>query len=145
MPGLTKEGSSEVENPEYAEVNAAINTILETWYADKSQDHAVKCNIQYNSSILYDEKSMSLKFGCDTNYLGNKLGIEFNAIRSQKKSAYLMQFKQIFYTVSVEPPKYPADVFADGVEWDDINRNINNDNPPVYVQNVQYGREAGQY
>lgn len=141
LPGLAEDGSAEVKNPGYGEVNAAINTILENWYADKSQDHAIKCNIQYNSSILYDEKSMALKFGCDANYLGNKLGIDFNAIRSQKKSAYLMQFKQIFYTVSVEPPKHPADVFADDVEWEDISRNINNNNPPVYVQNVQYGRE----
>lgn len=141
LPGLTYDGSVQVENPEYAEVNAAINTILESWYAAKSQDHAVKCNIQYNSSILYDANSMALKFGCDVNYLGNKLGIDFNAIRSQKKSAYLMQFKQIYYTVSVEPPKHPADVFAEDVTWEDISQKIGNENPPVYVQNVQYGRE----
>ena len=141
LPGLIEEGSVEVENPEYRNVNAAISKALETWYADKSKDHAIKCNIQYNSSILYDENSMALKFGCDASYMGNKLGIDFNLIRDQKKSAYLVQFKQIYYTVSVEPPKHPADVFAEDVEWDDISRKINNDNPPVYVQNVQYGRE----
>lgn len=141
LPGLTDDGSVKVENPEFGNVNAAINKILESWYEDMSKDHEIKCNIQYNSSILYDEKSMALKFGCDVNYLKNKLGIDFSEIRSQKKSAYLMQFKQIYYTASVEPPKHPADVFADDVKWEDISRNINNDNPPVYVQNVQYGRE----
>lgn len=141
LPGLAEEGSVEVENPEYRNINAAINKILETWYADKGNDHVIKCNLQYNSSILYDENSMALKFGCDANYMGNKLGIDFDLIRNQKKSAYLVQLKQIYYTVSVEPLKHPADVFAEDVEWEDIRRNVNNDNPPVYVQNVQYGRE----
>ena len=141
LPGLMKEGSVKVKNPEYGEVMAAINKILEQWYDKEGKDHAIPCNIQYNSSILYDEKTMALKFGCDVDYLENKLGIDFNAIRSQKKSAYLMQFKQIFYTVSVESPAQPADVFADDVTWEDISHKINNENPPVYVQNVQYGRE----
>ncbi len=141
LPGLTHNGSKNVDNPEYAEVNATINEILENWYDDKSQDHAIKCNVQYNSSILYDEKSMALNFGCDVNYLKAKLKIDFNVIQSQQKSAYLMQFKQIYYTVSVEPPKHPADVFADDVTWEDISQNICDDQPPVYVQNVQYGRE----
>lgn len=141
LPGLTKDGSVKVKEPGYGNVTAAINTVLEKWYESYGKDHAIPCNIQYNSSILYDEKAMELKFGCDVHYLGNKLGIDFSAIRSQKKSAYLMQFKQIYYTVSVEPPKHPADVFTEKVTWEDISRNIDDNNPPAYVRNVQYGRE----
>lgn len=141
LPGLTTDNHIVVEHPDYKGVNGAIQTMLENWYATKGGSYSIPSNMQYISSILYDENSMALKFGCDVSFMQQKLGLDFSAIKSQKKSAFLMQFKQIFYTASVEPPKHPADVFAESVTWDEISRNINESNPPVYVQNVQYGRE----
>lgn len=142
LPGLTQEDNRvHIENPDFGNVQGGINSLLNKWLETKGRDFAIPANMQYKKSILYDEKAMALAFGCDVSYMQNKLGIDFNMIREQKKSAYLMQFRQIYYTVSTGLPQNPADVFADSVTWPDLERMINSDNPPVYVQNVQYGRE----
>lgn len=50
-------------------------------------------------------------------------------------------YKQIFYTVNVDAPNKPSDLFADNVMFDDLKlRGVNKDNPPAYVSSVQYGR-----
>lgn len=142
LPGLTQENNRiRVEKPDFGNVLGGINSLLNRWHETKGRDYAIPANMQYKKSILYDEKAMALAFGCDVNYMQSKLGINFNLIREQKKSAYLMQFRQIFYTVSTSLPQNPADVFADEVSWKDLSSKINAKNPPVYVQNVQYGRE----
>lgn len=75
-------------------------------------------------------------------YLKGKLGINFDSISRQETSAYLVMFRQIFYTVSVEQPVNPADIFDESVTWQDLAGKIDAKNPPAYVQNVQYGREV---
>ena len=106
-----------IEVPDFGSVLGGINSLLNVWFETKGKDFSIPANMQYKKSILYDEKAMALAFGCDVSYMQNKLGIDFNMIREQKKSAYLMQFRQIYYTVSTSLPKNPADVFADSVTW----------------------------
>lgn len=143
LPGLTQENNSlHIEAPDFGKVLGGINSLLNTWFQTKGKDFSIPANMQYKKNILYDEKAMALSFGCDVSYMQNKLGIDFNLIREQKKSAYLMQFRQIYYTVSTGLVQNPADVFGDSVTWAELSARINADNPPVYVQNVQYGREV---
>src|SRR3712207_4860095 len=53
----------------------------------------------------------------------------------------LLAYKQIFYTVSVDAPKRPSDLFGNNVTTEDLAlKGMNNNNPPAYVSNVQYGR-----
>lgn len=142
LPGLTNDNKYFVSNVDFSGVNGGINVLINNWLETKSNTFKISANMQYKKSILYDKKSMALTFGCNVEYLQNKLGINFNAIRNQESSAYLIQFRQIYYTVSAELPQAPSDVFADDVTWQDIQHKISNDNPPCYVQNVQYGREV---
>ncbi|MGN0308528.1 MAG: thiol-activated cytolysin family protein [Lachnospiraceae bacterium] len=142
LPGLTQENNRvHIDSPDFGNVLGGINSLLNNWFETKGKDFAIPANMQYKKSILYDEKAMALAFGCDVSYMQNKLGIDFNMIREQKKSAYLMQFRQIYYTVSTDLPQNPADVFSDKVTWEALSPLIDANNPPVYVQNVQFGRE----
>ena len=142
LPGLTDNNHIEVESPNFTQVTKGINILLNNWLKNKANQFAISANMSYKKSILYDQKAMALTFGCDVEYLQNRLGIDFQSITKQESSAYLIQFKQIYYTVSAELPEFPADVFADDVTWDDIRSKIDANNPPCYVQNVQYGREV---
>lgn len=142
LPGLTENNHILVERNDFAGVTRGINILINNWLKNKADTFAISANMSYKKSILYDKKSMALTFGCDVEYLQNRLGIDFQSITSQESSAYLIQFKQIYYTVSAQLPQSPADVFADDVTWDDIHYKISNENPPCYVQNVQYGREV---
>lgn len=142
LPGLTEDNNILVERNDYAGVMEGTNKLLDNWLKNKSTQYMISANMQYKKSILYDKKSMALTFGCDVEYMQGKLGIDFDLITKQEHSAYLIQFRQIYYTVSAELPQAPADVFADEVTWNDLQNKINKNNPPCYVQNVQYGREV---
>lgn len=142
LPGLTQDNHVTVEHNDYTGVTEGINELLDNWLETKAKKYAIAANMQYKKSILYDKKSMQLKFGCDVEYMESKLGIDFSSITEQETSAYLIQFKQIYYTVSAELPSSPADVFDDSVSWEKLKNKVDNNNPPCYVQNVQYGREV---
>lgn len=142
LPGLTDDNSILVENYDFSGVSSAINELTNNWFKTKSKQYKIPANIEFKKNILYDKSAMALNFGVDVTYMKDKLGINFEEITNQESSAYLVQFRQIFYTVSAEAPKMPADVFADNVTWEDLSSKINDQNPPAYVQNVQYGREV---
>ncbi len=140
LPALKEDNHYTVGEPNYANVSNAITRLLERWYSLEGE-YKIPAKIQYKSSILFDAKAMALKFGCDVEYMQQKLGIDFDLIQNQNHSAYLMEFKQIFYTVSVEPPRNPSSVFGGTVTGEELSKKINEKNPPAYIQNVQYGRE----
>ena len=128
--------------PSYANIKAGINTILSRWFDKHGNDWSLPANFQYQSSLVYDENELSLRFGCDVTFLKQKLGIDFSRKKVEKKSVYIVHFKQIFYTVSAERPARPGDVFSETTTWDDlVNAGISNLHPPLFVKNVQYGRQ----
>jgi thiol-activated cytolysin len=51
-----------------------------------------------------------------------------------------MAFKQGFYSVTMEAPQQPADVFHKNLNLEDIESKINAGAPPAFVQSVVYGR-----
>ena len=142
LPGLTKNNRKLINPEKYSSVLQGINEMINDWMGHNSRAYSIPANIQYRQDILYDKKSMALNFNCDVSFVEQHFGLDFKAIQKQEHSAYMVQFRQIFYTVSVTPPASPADVFSDNVEWKkDLNCLIDNSNPPAYVQNVQYGRD----
>ncbi|MCF0223643.1 MAG: thiol-activated cytolysin family protein, partial [Fibrobacter sp.] len=142
LPGLGDKNTRLVNEISYGTVSAAVDGLIEDWVKECADEHGISSNMNYIRSIMYDENLTALKFGCDVGYLKQKLGIDFNMIRDQKKSSYMIMFKQVFYTVSVKPPVNPADPFADNVTWNDLTvGGVNDENPPAYVRNVEYGRQ----
>lgn len=143
LPGMATKNRILVDNPTYDNVKASIDTLLNAWYDECGGKYAIPANFQLMNSLVEDEKQMSLRFGCDVSFLTDKLGINFNAIKENKQSVYISQFKQIFYTVAVTDPVKPADVFADNQTWDDLAaKGVDENNPPMYIQSVQYGRQV---
>lgn len=139
LPNMSGSNQEIVEQPDYANVSASIDRMLAKWL---EKGTAIPAIFSYQKGIVYDQNSMSLKFGCDATWVGQKLGMNFSAIASQEKSVYLIKFKQIFYSVSTGLYTSPAEAFDDSVTVADLQKiGISNTNVPAYVQNVQYGRE----
>lgn len=69
------------------------------------------------------------------------MNIDYDAIFKGEKKVMILSYKQIFYTVGVDAPDRPSDLFGDSVTFDKLAlKGVNNDNPPAYVSNVAYGR-----
>ncbi len=52
----------------------------------------------------------------------------------------MVLFKQVFYTVSFDPPSHAGAVFHPSVTLDDVRSQMSRDAPPAYVSSVDYGR-----
>jgi thiol-activated cytolysin len=55
-------------------------------------------------------------------------------------STCIALFKQVYYTVSVDPPEDPAAMFDGKVTLDQVQRVVNAQNPAAYVKSMDYGR-----
>jgi len=128
--------------PTYQSFQNELGTSLKNWFEANGKNWSPPANFMFRSSLVYDQKQMALKFGCDVEYLKAKLGIDFSRNSKEQKSLAIVQYKQIFFTASCARPPSPADVFSDSTSWDSLlPSGIGAGSPPLFVQSVQYGRQ----
>jgi len=139
LPGLTDDGSFTI-TPSFSEYQAAVNKVLNTWFDRYSTDRSVAANFYSIESLAYSKQLLRVKFGLDFFNSLIESSIDFNAVAEGKKLIRLYKFTQVFYTVSVKPPTKPADLFGSGVTVCELEEKNNDNNPPVLVDSVSYGR-----
>ncbi|WP_142415088.1 thiol-activated cytolysin family protein [Hathewaya massiliensis] len=141
LPGMSEDGTKVVNSPTYSSVNAAINSLLETWNSKYASKYSIPTRINYSDTMVYSKSQLSTMFGCNFKGLSKALNIDFDSIYKGEKKAMVLAYKQIFYTVSVDGPNRPSDLFGDNVTYNTLAlKGVNKDNPPAYVSNVAYGR-----
>ncbi len=141
LPGMSDDGSKVVNSPTYSTINASINSLLDTWNTEYSSKYTIPTRMSYTDAMVYSKSQLSTMFGCNLKILDKALNIDFNSIFKGEKQTMVVAYKQIFYTVSVDAPEKPSDVFGDNVSFEELAlKGVNNENPPAYVSNVAYGR-----
>lgn len=139
LPGLTDDGSFKII-PTFSEYQASVNKVLNTWFEKYPKDHDVVANFQSEHSFAYSKESLRVKFGLEFKNTDIESNIDFSMMNKQEKLISIYKFKQIFYTVSVEPTKKPSDLFDPSVTLKDVQQKTDSKNPPVLVDSVSYGR-----
>ncbi|MDR5587455.1 MULTISPECIES: thiol-activated cytolysin family protein [Clostridium] len=141
LPGMSDDGSKVVNSPTYSTVNSSINSLLDTWNTKYASKYTIPTRMSYTDAMVYSKSQLSTMFGCNFKILDKALNIDFNSIFKGEKQAMVVAYKQIFYTVSVDAPEKPSDLFGDNVRFDELAlKGVDNENPPAYVSNVAYGR-----
>ncbi|WP_341478321.1 thiol-activated cytolysin family protein [Clostridium niameyense] len=141
LPGMGNDGKRVVKSPTYSSINSSINSILETWNSKYSSKYTIPTKINYFDTMVYSKSQLSAMLGCNFKTLSKALNIDFDSIYKGEKKVMLLSYKQIFYTVSVDAPNRPSDLFGDSVTFRQLAlKGVNKDNPPAYVSNVAYGR-----
>ncbi|SFC47172.1 thiol-activated cytolysin family protein [Clostridium uliginosum] len=141
LPGMSDDGKKVVNSPTYSSVNSSINSLLETWNSKYSSRYTIPTRMNYSDTMVYSKSQVSTMFGCNFKVLSKSLNIDFDSIFKGEKKVMIVAYKQIFYTVNVDAPDRPSDLFGDSVTFDKLAlKGVNNDNPPAYVSNVAYGR-----
>ena len=144
LPGLASSDSFlQVEDPSNSSVRGAVNDLLAKWHQDYGQVNNVPARMQYEKITAHSMEQLKVKFGSDFEKTGNSLDIDFNSVHSGEKQIQIVNFKQIYYTVSVDAVKNPGDVFQDTVTVEDLRqRGISAERPLVYISSVAYGRQV---
>lgn len=141
LPGLKQDNTIVVNEPSYGSVNAAIDTLIDKWNQNYGNSHSIPAQTQYSEVMVYSKSQLSTALNVNADLLEKSLGIDFKAIAKGEKNIMIAAYKQIFYTVNAEMPNKPSDLFADSVTAQDLfDAGMNNDNPPLMVSNVAYGR-----
>lgn len=103
---------------------------------------ATPANIYAEIESVHTEEQLALALGAQSSWPGAfaDISASFNFAQDDKRSRHVVRFVQAYYTVDVDPPKAPADFFADTVTLEDIQADMYEGNPPVYVSSITYGR-----
>lgn len=99
-------------------------------------------NASYRVDTVYSSNQWAFNLGTDVKFMSVDVSASANTSRESTENTVIMQFTQVFYTVSYKDPQTATSVFKDGAAFDDPEGQIGTGNPPLYVSNVKYGRQV---
>lgn len=141
LPGIQEAGTVEIEKPNWSNVDSGIDVALEWWNANAYQEGYVNPASQYSEAkTSFSSKQTSIELGLNASWASNDVASQFNYETTSTKRVSMMSFKQVFYTVTMDYPTNPSDVFADDVTLSQVESAFNSNTPPAYVHSVSYGR-----
>ena len=134
--------SRTIEHPSLTTVKDAIGDLVETAH---NVGHVSGSSIFFNKSTSYSVEQTALSLGLSAKFMIGSVrsNLQWNSTtETQTVSAY---FIQKMFTVSMEIPQRPGDFFTSAFTQELLDEQIRlgrigQDNVPVYVSNMVYGR-----
>lgn len=132
----------QIENPSLTSVNAAIGELIENAV---NNGHQASSDVFYEYSEAHSSSQASLNLGFSAEYLGYQAQTSLSVSNEANEHSYYAYFIQKAFTVSMELPTAPHDIVTDAFTNDQLqtlidNGDIGEDNPPLYISNIGYGR-----
>jgi thiol-activated cytolysin len=141
LPGIGGRGVFAVEDPSHGTVQAAIDRALDYWNDNQYREGYVsKSRSKYVATSVYSNEQLAASLGLNYWSLKGSLATQFQRTTTKESRVAMALFKQVFYTVSFEPPPHPGAVFHPSVGLEEVRNNMSRDIPPAYVSSVDYGR-----
>jgi thiol-activated cytolysin len=137
LENLAGAKSAAVVSPSLSATREAITGIL-----DASVSGATPANIYTEIEKVSSQKQLGIALGADVSWLGSvaNIGASFHFDDSTVKSRYVVKYTQSYYTVDVDQPSRPSDFFAASVSLGKLRDAFADENPPLYVSSITYGR-----
>lgn len=141
LPGLGSRGTKVVADPTNASVATAIDEVLEAWNAQPAAEGYVNAS-KSNLSIteMFSSEQAALELGFNAKWANSQVSTQLKASNRQESSVFLALYRQVFYTVTMDSPRQPADVFAPDTQLEDLQQLMGNQAAPAYVRSVDFGR-----
>lgn len=106
-------------------------------------DGAVPAQISYEISQVFDESQVAVNVGGSIDWAGvASVAAMFGFDNDVSTTKVLVEFTQAYYTIDVDVPGLPSDFFTDEVGVPELQTFTGEDNPPMYVQSITYGRRV---
>lgn len=138
LPTLAGDPVGEMAQPSLSEFRAQLQQILQQGVNGKTP-----AQIAYEMTQVSDASQISLAVGGSVSWPGgSKVSNMFNFSKENKSNKILVNFTQAYYTIDIDLPYAPADLFTDAVTVDDLADYMDTESPPVYMQSITYGRRA---
>ena len=143
LPGL-QNPSGQVD-PTTSGVQTFLNEKLEEWnkLTENNQSYQNYRNAArsiLNYSTAYARQQVAASLGFKAEWASGAASAQLDVSSTTERSVVLCYYKQVFYTVKVNTPAAPSDVFDPSVTLADVRDVVSNTAPPAYVDSVDYGR-----
>jgi hypothetical protein len=143
LTGLSaEEGSREIADPNNLTAQGAFNEIVQA-YLDGPGGGTIGAKLSFTETFIEEFNQSMLDLGISTswwNWGSGSIQTGLSVSTENYASSYMCRFSQVYFTVSVDPPSQPADMFAPGIQPDDLEGYMEDGDPPCYVSSVTYGR-----
>ncbi|QLG46400.1 thiol-activated cytolysin family protein [Costertonia aggregata] len=119
-----------VTDPKLSTVREEVKSIL-----DQEVTGATPARINFEISEVYTKEQLNLAIGANYRSAAAKVSASFNFTNSTYRYKYVLKYFQVYYTIDMDPPQNPSDLFTDTPDL-----NALGSTSPVYVATVTYGR-----
>jgi len=139
LPGLKEPGGMVLPNS--SNVMKFLNKALEQWNklpASQGYVNAARSFLQVSQS--FSSQQVALELGFKAEWASGNASAQVGVSSTTEKSVVVAYFKQVFYTISMDPPETPASVFAASVTVKQAQKAFDEAHPPAYVRSIDYGR-----
>ena len=131
-----------VEDPSLVSVNSAIGELIENAVA---AGHEASSKVFYESKEAHSTSQTSLELGFTAEYLGAKAETSLSVEKQGEENSFFAYFIQNAFSVSMELPTAPHDMVSDALMQNQLEilktkGQIGEDNPPLYISSMSYGR-----
>lgn len=137
LVNIAGDKSKTVDNPKLSTMREAIAQIL-----DQEVTGATPARVTFEISDVYSENQLNIALGVTYKSGLASVKNQFDFSRTDILSRTVVKFLQVYYTIDVDIPEKPSDLFASSVSWDNLSKQINGDISPMYVSSIAYGRMA---
>lgn len=120
----------EIEDPKLSTVRIGIKSIL-----DQEVTSATPAKLNFEISQVYSEEHLKVALGANYRSAGNSVSAAFNFSQSTSSNKFLIKYLQTYYTIDMDPPADPSDLFRSLPEVSSFGSAS-----PVYVASMAYGR-----
>ncbi len=137
LENLAGTKSAVMAEPSLSAFRDALTGIL-----DNEITGATPANIYSEIEQVSSEQQLALALGAEVSWLGGSASIaaSFDFSQTNRRSRYLVRYTQAYYTVDLDAPGRPSDLFAPEVTVDAVSEIMGPQNPPLFVSSVTYGR-----
>ncbi|PVX23844.1 MAG: hypothetical protein CW691_09530 [Candidatus Bathyarchaeum sp.] len=128
-----------VDDPKLSSIRQGISDLLKSAI---TEDTHVPARVDFNYEQVYTESQMNIFVGADVSYGAGSLETKFDWNSLTKQNKIIASYKQIYYTIDIDTPGSPADIFDPTMPISDIDSALGTGTKPLYVSSVSYGMMA---
>ncbi len=137
LENLAGQKTAVVEEPSLSAYRDALSSILDTEITGSTP-----ANLYSEIEEVHTEEQLNMALGVQASWgLGvASLKTNFDFSKQEIRSRYVVRYTQAYYTVDLDAPSSPSEMFAPEVTLNDVQGKMDQTRPPAYVSSVTYGR-----
>jgi thiol-activated cytolysin len=125
-----------VDNPRLSSIRQAVGEML-----SQSITGSTPARVSFSIEEVHDAQQLALAVGASAGGANNMIKTQFDFSNSANRSRILVKFIQVYYTLDIDIPDHPSDLFAHDANLNAMREDMY-ELSPLYISSISYGRMA---